>query len=84
LVKIPLKFGMIQPVAFSFGRKIILKHFLPRNIKGDLFLENNQLDAPIPFNIFIYFQLSTCFEHVVLIIRRDQIISTQLLVIVTL
>jgi hypothetical protein len=34
----PLKFGMMQPVAFSFGRKIIVKHFLPRNIKGDLVL----------------------------------------------
>jgi hypothetical protein len=47
------------------------------------FLANNQLYAPIPFNIFIYFQLSTCFEHVVFIIRRDQIVSTQFLVIVT-
>jgi hypothetical protein len=37
-----------------------------------------------PFNIFIYFQLSTCFEHYALIIRRGQIVLTQLLVIVTL
>jgi hypothetical protein len=47
------------------------------------FLVNNQLDASVPFNIFIDFQLSTCFEPYVLIIRRDQIVSTQLLVIVT-
>jgi hypothetical protein len=47
------------------------------------FLVNNQLDASIPFNIFTYFQLSTCFEHYVLIIRRDQIVLTHLLVIVT-
>jgi hypothetical protein len=47
------------------------------------FLVNNQLDASIPFNIFIYFQLSTCSEHYVLIIRRDQIVLKQLLVIVT-
>jgi hypothetical protein len=43
------------------------------------FLANNQLDASIPFNVYIYFQLSTCFEHVVLIIRRDQIVLTKLL-----
>jgi hypothetical protein len=48
------------------------------------FLVNNQLDASIPFNMFIYFQLSTCFEPYVPIIRKDQIVLTQLPVIVTL
>jgi hypothetical protein len=47
------------------------------------FLVNNQLDASIPFNIFIYFQRCTFFEHYMLIIRRDQIVLTQLLVTVT-
>jgi hypothetical protein len=53
------------------------------HVATSFLLANNQLDAPIPFDIFIYFQLSTCFEHVVPIIRRDQIVLTQLLVIVT-
>jgi hypothetical protein len=47
------------------------------------FLKNNQLDASISFSIFIYFQLSTCFEPFVSIIRRGQIVLTQLLVTVT-
>jgi len=38
LVKISVKFGMIQAVPFSFGRKIILKIFMVRNIKGGLVL----------------------------------------------
>jgi hypothetical protein len=38
LVKIPLQFRMIPPVAFSFGTKIILKHFMVINIKGELVL----------------------------------------------
>jgi hypothetical protein len=29
---------MKEPVAFSFGRKIILKHFMFRNIQGELVL----------------------------------------------
>jgi hypothetical protein len=37
------------------------------------FLVNDQLDTQIPFNVFIYLQLSTCFEHVMLIIRRDKL-----------
>jgi len=36
-------------------------------------LGNVQLDAQIPFNVFIYLQLSACFEHVVLIIRRGKL-----------
>jgi len=37
------------------------------------FLLKDQLDAQILFNVFIYLQLYTCFEHVVLIIRRDKL-----------
>jgi hypothetical protein len=49
------------------------------NVASDIFLKR----CVIPLTIFIYFQLATCFETYVLIIRRDQILSTQLLVIVT-
>jgi hypothetical protein len=35
------------------------------------FLSNNQPDALISLNIFIYFPLSTCFERSTLIFRRD-------------
>jgi hypothetical protein len=39
------------------------------NIK--IFLVNDQRDAQIPFYVFIYIFNSTYFEHVVLIITRD-------------
>jgi len=37
------------------------------------FLVIVQLDAQIPFNVFIYLYFSTCFEHVMLIIRRNRL-----------
>ena len=37
------------------------------------FLVIVQPDAQILFNVFIYLQFSTCFEHVMLIIRRNKL-----------
>jgi len=38
------------------------------------FLVNDQRDAHISFLcIYFYLQLSTCFEHIMLIIRRDKL-----------
>ena len=37
------------------------------------FLVIVQLDAQILFNVFIYLLFSTCFEHVMLIIRRNKL-----------
>ena len=37
------------------------------------FLVIVQLDAQISFNVFIYLQFSICFEHVMLIIRRNKL-----------
>ena len=38
-----------------------------------LFLVIVQLEAQILFNVFIYLYFSTCFEHVMLIIRRNKL-----------
>ena len=36
-------------------------------------LVNDQRDAQFFLCLYLYFQLSTCFEHIVLIIRRDKL-----------
>jgi len=36
-------------------------------------LVNDQRDTRIIFCVYFYLELSTCFEHTVLIIRRDKL-----------
>jgi len=38
-----------------------------------IFLVNDQLDAQILFYVFISIYNSACFQHIVLIIRRDKL-----------